>query len=206
VNATRAQLVATLAGSGFDFVDTSELMRMVDKAVAELVDEDLWEWRLTMVQPASGAPVAGLGPIQSVTRLADGQPVWPRRRDELQRDGLLFNASGTVDYYFTHAGAVYTRPGEAAAGDIEVAHFALHGWTNGGDNAADDDDTPIIPEHRRALLEAICRRMAHEFNGNDDGAQLAQAQVDRYLERARAGEELHPDVDEPQVITLSEDY
>lgn len=199
---TRAELVAALTRSGFDFLDTTDLNRFVDEAAREFDAEDLWPWRIVEQTGAAPLAVTTLGPIDSV-RDTERRPLWPRRHSELIEERRDLTVSGNALYYYVQDSTVHTWP--IAGSDITVRHYDQGGWVTGDEEAGSDADTPRADERWHDAILLLARLRAKEFNDDYDEAARLWERYQARLEQARQAE-LRDTVDEPDVIRVREVY
>lgn len=180
---TYLELIEALQGSGHDYLTQAEAQDFIGRAANDTAHAHLWPFRLTTAAASLrlGATITDLGPIAGVFCIARGyRPLEESSVEELLPRGGAegLGLAGTATHFYVDEGKLWSFPLED--GTFAVRHYALGGWTEGGQTVTEDFDTPKWPVSYHDVVLLRARQFA--FEETDELTEAAKQEA-RWRER-----------------------
>lgn len=194
----RGQLRAELIDQGFDYLPTNRADYFLDFAATEIVEEAHWPFRAKEVTGNLPITITDLAAVENVTRGEGYVALAPRERQNLIDEFQSVTMGGAPQYYWID-GATTIRGFPSDTSSVTVRYYSSNAWTNGGQTALNDSDTPLIPLRYRELVVLLAKVRAKEDNDDYEEAGIVMQRYTQRLEQAKASL-LKNQIDEEKIV------
>lgn len=177
-----AELVDELQARGFDYLSDARAGQLINWAVAELDETELWPFREASATGTAPLAITDLGTIEQVINVSQSNvSLEPAEYGELVATYGDLSTDGTPSCFYVAwpSGVPTVATFPESSDTIGVQYWRVTAELSG-------TDTPAAPERFHKLIVDMAAREAYRDSDNHAAAEGLQAQIDRDLARMRA--------------------
>lgn len=186
---------------GFHHVGATRCGKFVQEAAAELHTLELWDFRRAVVTGAAPLAIEAGALVKQVRDTSTREKLWPVSESRAL-DEIAISSATPREYFIEGGDSLRTHPDSTT--NLTVVIYGVLPWETGGQEPANDNDTPKVPIGWRDIIKEKAVAKALRDDGREDEAIALEAEpgglISRRLEEMRGALLRQAQADEPRYI------